>query len=1316
MRFAPPSFPWVVAIHSSADSPTPTGAGVVVAPDRVLTCAPVIRPGGRPPEEIWVAFPAAGHARGRVRQVIAGSDPDVVVLALDRPAPVAPARLRLPPLANLAGRPWWSFGFPDHDPAGRATHGTIGDPIDRGHVRLTSDDPTPAGTASIGSGTAYGGAPIWSPDYQAVIGLVVPATGPAVGGDGRAVGLAEALPELKLGALADWRLDAAGEPARTAWGWARGTHFRGRTAVLRVVGDWLDRPGPDGRLLVVTGAPGIGKSGVLGRIVTTADAAAARLDPGDTAARGSVACAVHAGGKDALAVATEIAVAASAALPHAPGDLLPHLRDRLATRPARFNLVVDAIDEAVRPRELIETVLVPLAREGDLLGVRVVVGTRRADDEGDLLAAFGAATPDEIGPGVDLVDLDSAEHVSGSDLAAHALAMLRLEGGPRPDNPYADPERAEPVARRIATLAGGNFLVAGLVAAAHGRNDAEAVDPHRLASTATVAEALDAYLGGVSPAGATSARLALTALAFAEPPGLPLPLWRVAVEALGGRVTDDDLANFAAGTGFLVDTGPPGVHRLRHRALGDALLTARAAVRARTDDERGLLYAWIRYGHATGWASAPDYLLRALPRHATRAELVDTLLNDDAYVLNADLTGLLAAADAAETAEALARARLLRRTPQATHAAPAERAALFSVVDRIDRLGAGPQTDGAAYRARWAHTPPRLDGTVLEGHSDAVYDVCAVPMAGRDFLASAGADGTVRLWDPLTGRVERVLTGHPEGVRGLWAVPADDGTLLATAGLDGTIGVWHAGTGARLRTLSGHSDWVRNLCAVPVPGGPTLLASASDDRTVRLWNPADGTLVHTLTGFGGWVTAVTHLPVGPHGLVAATGFDGVIAFWDPVTGACTSAVVAHDGWATTLCAVRAGGGVALASAGYDGVVRLWNPLSGDLLAAIDPKAGPLTDLCTVEVDGTVLLTATDETGVLHLWDARGGAPRPSLRGDVSWIRAVCTLRVRDRDLLATAGDDGTVRLWDPVTRQPESVFDGGRPGAVADLAAIPWRGGTAVASTGTDGVVRIWDPANGARAAQLPVRDGAVTALRAVPDADAPLLATGGDDHVVRLWDLRDGAAGPELADHHERVNAVCAVAAGGLTLVATGADDDTVRLWNPRDGSAYGVLLGHRSWVTALTTVRLGGRELLASGDKDGTVRLWDLDGGTRWQQLAHTDAVNALGTVRVDDRELLVSGGADGTVRLWHPEDGRPHHVLGGHTGPVTAVCTLPTGAGAELVVSASLDRTVRLWDPATGHRVRAIPVHHRALSCAYANGTLVVGLDRGLLGLAL
>src|SRR5262249_31399143 len=50
--------------------------------------------------------------------------------------------------------------------------------------------------------------------------------------------------------------------------------------------------------------------------------------------------------------------------------------------------------------------------------------------------------------------------------------------------------------------------------------------------------------------------------------------------------------------------------------------------------------------------------------------------------------------------------------------------------------------------ALWSGTSHRE----LTGHTGSVWAVVAVPLAdGGTLLASAGADGTVRLWDPLTG-------------------------------------------------------------------------------------------------------------------------------------------------------------------------------------------------------------------------------------------------------------------------------------------------------------------------------------------------------------------------------------------------------------------------------------------------------------------------------------------------------------------------------------------------------------------------------------
>ena len=792
----PPADVWVAAVHASEDDVDPIGAAVVVDANRVLTCAPVVASeDGTVREPLWVSFPKAVRwPRRRVAAVAVAYSPpvrDLAVLVLQAPVPagVEAAPLRFPRPADLAGRAWWAFGFPDRDTVGDAVDGVVGAALALGWVRLDTQSPYLTRPGFSGGG-------LWSPDYQAVVAVVGKAHG---NGEGRAVTLHQAdlcLPGHELAALAGWSAEAAGEVALQQWGWTlardpegvrhwrprargvsidseRGYRFRGRAAALHRIAAWLDRGEPDRRVLVITGSPGVGKSAVLGRIVTTADAAiCASLPPGDQAVRaslGSVGCAVHAKAKTALEVAEEIARAASARLPKDTGDLAPAVREVLEERGGRrFNVIIDALDEAASPaqaRAIIDLVALPLAETCSDAGAQVVVGTRRRDDGGNLLDRFGGA--------LEAIDLDDPRYFAEGDLAAYALACLQLAGDERPGTPYADDALAGPVADRIAAMAGRNFLIAGLIARSRGLHDQHAADPDRLGFSATVDSALAAYLERLSPVAGLPAGRALTALAFAEAPGLPAALWQLAIEAIDGtRVSPEDLTRFArsSAANFLVEAGGGArdghTYRLFHQALNDALLRRRSDVIPRADDERALTLAFTRHGRRSGWKDAPDYLLRSLPAHAATGGLVDDLLRDDTYLLHADLRRLIRVADEADSKEGRRRAQLLRLTPRAITAGPADRAAFFSVTEALDDLGTSYRDGGwpAPYRALWASVKPRSERAVLEGHQGWVNGVCPVTVAGKELLASAGADGTVRIWDPQTGLLRATLEGHQHGV------------------------------------------------------------------------------------------------------------------------------------------------------------------------------------------------------------------------------------------------------------------------------------------------------------------------------------------------------------------------------------------------------------------------------------------------------------------------------------------------------------------------------------------------------------------------
>jgi WD40 repeat protein len=440
-------------------------------------------------------------------------------------------------------------------------------------------------------------------------------------------------------------------------------------------------------------------------------------------------------------------------------------------------------------------------------------------------------------------------------------------------------------------------------------------------------------------------------------------------------------------------------------------------------------------------------------------------------------------------------------------------------------------------------------------------------MSGEPRLASAGTDGTIHVWNPVSGhQIGQPLTGHSAAARSLttWQQPSSTAsrpagtTILASAGADGTIRFWDPETGGTVaEPLTGYSGWLPSLTSWVEPDGGVRIASAGDNGAIQVWDFASMAPVGTaMVGHTSALWALASWTRGDGSVrLASAGDDGLIRIWNTDTGAQVGQpLTGHTAgvWGLTASPDQ-DGEVRLASAGDDGMVRIWASETGEPVG--DPLVGHsgwIPGLTSwVDADGVVRLASAGIDGTIRIWNATDVVPvDPPMSAGAGWMMCLTAWTAGDgHAYIASGGADGAIRIWDPETCTIVGDPLRGHDGWVRGLTSWTGANGPRLGSAGFDHTVRIWDAETRTQVgAPLTGHTALVSKVISWTDRTGrEMLASGSDDSTIRIWDAQTGAqVGEPLLGHTSGVWALTTwTASDGSTRMASAGYDGTVRLWD---------------------------------------------------------------------------------------------------------------------------------------------------------------------------
>lgn len=537
-------------------------------------------------------------------------------------------------------------------------------------------------------------------------------------------------------------------------------------------------------------------------------------------------------------------------------------------------------------------------------------------------------------------------------------------------------------------------------------------------------------------------------------------------------------------------------------------------------------------------------------------------------------------------------------------------------------------------------------------------------------LASAGADGVIRLWGVRDGLSWGELRAHSQSAMSLSFSP--DGKQIVTAGEDYRVRIWSV---LAKRVPAAKKEKGENAAAAARKvfndqrfGGLIGRRDPSRGRTVMPRWPTTNGLVQTDGKNGERLTIET---VAPRGRIIALNWSPK---GDRVACVDCSSVRIYEVPSFRLVrilpghAVRNWGqplawspdGETLATGGYDGTVRYWS---------VDGVPGPVMKAHGSPVSAVRWSPSGDRVasvgyyGGIRTWNADGSAAA-TVASSTHWLSSVAWSPDGKKLIVGELHRDASI--WNATGGRVATLKFG------AHVQSVAWNPkGDLVAVAGGRNEIDIWSV--GENVEKLHTTKGHERQVASISwSPDGSLLASGAWDYSLRLW-TRDGESRSVLTGHEDAVISV-AWSPDGKTIASGDSSDSTIRLWkiDGQSGSAGPVLHGHRAYPTKIAwspdgkRVALGGR----GSDTNGRLDLWTVDGKHTTAKNVH-EAGELSGLAWSPDSKRLATTGGGPAAHVWSA-DGEHLRAIFGHKRSLTDI---DWSADGKWLATGEVGRMVRI-----------------------------------------